>query len=98
MLRGVFSYLHKVRATFATWHLWEGVDLRTDARLAWTLRHGIKLALSQTFAESGSERQSGRHVRVIRQCLSIHSETVLGQQRTQVPMRNDGMVPFFAPL
>jgi integrase/recombinase XerD len=22
-------YLHKFRATFATWHLWEGVDLRT---------------------------------------------------------------------
>lgn len=22
-------YLHKFRATFATWHLWEGIDLRT---------------------------------------------------------------------
>jgi site-specific recombinase XerD len=46
-------YLHKFRATFATWHLWNGIDIRTvqmymgHKNIESTLRY-LKPSRSQT--------------------------------------------------
>jgi site-specific recombinase XerD len=56
-------WLHKFRATFATWHLWSGVDLRTvqqwlgHSDLESTMRYlkpsreeKVRLKVNETFA------------------------------------------------
>jgi site-specific recombinase XerD len=44
-------WLHKFRATFATWSLWAGVDLRTVQQWLGQLRHGIYDALFEAVTE-----------------------------------------------
>ena len=69
--------------------------------VAWPQRHGINAAVSQAIAQRGHAREGKRDLRLahrVRYCLAIQSETVFGQNRTQVPMRKDGIFPAFACL
>jgi len=56
-------WLHKFRATFATWSLWAGVDLRTVQTVARSLRYGVYDAVFEAEPKSTSAQEGERDLR-----------------------------------